>query len=1160
MYFLTDEQYTFIKRYVWASVPLVGVSMDVAEARDIVADRIAAARTATQNGDDHLADAQKDALREAIDAQAARGVNAVADKDDILAELERVLGLRQLFDAAIPDLRNRLAAARAPLADALTVETDALTRFAGSAEEAIDRIADQRSMVAADAEVQAVENMRAAFIPEIARRAAALVEVGADVLNAAAGKIGVEQLTDLLAVAHPPVLGLLDESAVSLDELSSVLHGSLGGDVGLLADLLENGCGRDPGKLTDIATAFPNGSDEQKNLAALMKTGGFTDNPKALGAVFAIGCNGAPDQLKTFVAAYAGDEPEQKREQKRLAALLDDGGLGGAPEALGHVVATGGAAAVKDLGAAFNTGPDLAKLKALVEEGGMGGASARSPDALAMMLENGVADAAALKVLHGDFGANGMDDLRAMVAALDLRPPGTRDPGTQFAHVATKVGSPPANMKTDFYDVVDQSARGAACRTLIQEGMRQGDILAMLDATADANDAETKGVRDATMGGALALEALDGVPGVDAAKVQLLKDAIAAAGRSAPVARDMVALTGDVDAARVAAEAALREGRDDPAYQLAATQAKTEATQAKDAATLAANALTAANPKTKILIEAAEDAATEAVAKAKACADDTERAAALVAAKACLDAVKAAMSAVTDDAMTDATAHAATEAKAGGGDAQAGCGASAPLRRLTHQARADWQDAVDQGVGDPAEALALAAYQAALVNEQAADGARDTAMGRMDEAADNAAQLRLTAQALADPAILAAQGEAQRLAKLAEAPGATDADRQAAREAEGAAAKLLADKAITEADTAGTGLAGPGAAPGTIKAIARSTGDALYVGANKLKAAMSSALACREARLDAMRSQINLAAKARALADKPDSTQGESDAADDAEAKVVTLKGELDTAQTALDGLVAHAKSLDKKVNKNVKVQIRHHAQCVSDGDAAGVIDAQKDEMEAAQAAAAICAAVVKRSYSASFPAMSRDDLIATASTMNKSNAGHLSETDHLAGALEADTLHFCGRHTREYFGFEGRDFYDDKWLLDEAIRLATEGDTNFTWPLNQMKTTSLWPVGFTEADVTACLQLAVAAVNADPLVTPHGDVRTYLDTLPTQNKRFTNVGIVYNTENYTVNIALKSKGAPGDDPNVEIGQFVPTSTPSVPFFDMHAIKAAMKY
>lgn len=1156
MYFLTDEQYTFIKHHIWAAVPLVGVSVEVSEARDTVADRIAATRTASQNGDGHLSDRQKDALGQAIDAQAARGVNSVEDRDEILLELQRVLVLRQLFDAAIPDLRDRLTAARAPLADALALETDTLARFGGLAEGTIDEIADQAGVVAADAEVQALENMRGAFAGEIARRAGALAELGADALNAAAGKLGLEQLTDLVAMAHPPVAGVLDDSAVSLDELASVLHGSLGGDVALLADLLENGCGRDPGKLKDIATAFPNGSDDQKNLAALMKTGGFADNPRALGAVFAIGCNGAPDQLKAFAAAFAGDEPEQKR----LAALIDDGGLGGAPEALGHVIASGGAAAVKDLGAAFNSGPDLVKLKSLVEEGGMGGASARSPDALAKMLENGVADAAALKVLHDDFGANGMDDLRAMVAALDLRPPGTRDPGTQFAHVAAKVGSPPANMKTEFYDVIDKSARGAACRTLIQDSLRHGDIQTMLDATAGANDAETKGVRDAAMGGALALSALDGVPGVDAGQVQLLKDAIAAAGRSATVARDMVALTGDVDAARGAAEATLREGRDDAAYLVAAGQAKDEATAAKAAATLAANALTAANPKTKDLIEAAEDAATEALAKAKACPDDAERAATVLAAKACLDAVKAAMSAVSNATVAAAGALAATEAKAGGGDAQAGCGASAPLRRLTHDAKATYQDAVANGLGNPAEANALAAWQAAQANEAAADAARDAGLGRMDEAADNAAQLRLTAEALAHADVLAAQGEAQRLAKLAQAPGASDADRQAAREAEGAAAKLLADKAIASAGTAVTGLESPGAAPATIKTIARSSGDALYDAAIKLKAAMSSALACREARLDALRAQMTLAARARALADKPDASQAESDAADAAEAKVVTLKADLDAAQVALDGLVTHARDLDKKVNKNLKVQIRHHAKCQADGDAPGVISAQKDEMEAAQAAAAICAAVAKRSHSASFPAMSRDDLIATASTMNKSNAGHLSATDHLPGKLEADTLHFCGRHTREFFGFEGRDFFDDKWLLDEAIKRATEGDTNFNFPINQMKTTSLWPVGFGAAEVTACLQLAVAAVNARPEVLAEGDLRTYLDNVAAGNERFSGVPIVYNGDNYTVNIAFRSKGAAGGDPNVEIGQFVPTSTPSVPFFDMHAIKAAMKY
>ena len=1153
------ERLIFVKRYVLSSLPLVGTSMEIYEAGDKVVQALRETKTQCEANNDHLSEKQKTTLSNLIATQAAISISTVEIGSEVIETLKKIVALRTFLDGSVRPLTARLTAARVPVADAFPSEDALILELAVAAETSIANCVSVPTHRSAESDVKLLEKQRASIHEDVMRRASALAEMGAAALGQAAKKLGAARLTDLVAHAHPPVAALLDESTVSLDDLSSVLDGALGGNVAMLSDLLENGCNRDPAKIKDIATAFPPGSPEQTNLADMIAAGGFADHPAALGPVFAIGCHGDPTELKTLANAFK-DGPDQQK----LKSLLDKAGLGAAPEALGHVIAHGGATQVLALGTEFSSDDDLMSLNDMITNGGLGGATARSPDALAMMLQYGVSGPDKLKSLHDDFGSDGMDDMRAMIAALDLRPPDDRNPGAQFAHVAAKVGAPPANLKTDFFDVLDKSARGSAARSLVKGGAQNADIDAMLQATSKAADPATTAARDVAFGGAIALAALQGIAGIDPATQHMLENSVAALGKAAVSAQTMSELATDPTAAQNA-QSKLRESLSDPtdiaAYGQAEKQAKTEAEAAKVGAEKAAHDLNQADPKTKLLIDTAEHAAAEAVAKATVCPDDKTRADTLIAAKTCLDAINVAVAAVTSAAMAEAKTHAKTASLAASSTAQPTCVNSADLYDDLKEAKKDLAAQVAAGVVSPALDPFTQAAQLAE-NKYANRASNRGAILALSDSADDSAQVALAAMIVNNPTLAAGQAEAARLAKLAAADTAADSGRLAVLIALGDATAALTTQAIADATTAVGALESPSAAPQTIRTVLRSDGAALYEAAISLKAAVSAALSCREARLEALRAQITIAKKASDLKDMPGATDPERQAAVHEGDEVTRLTEQLKDAQTALNGLVSRAKALDKRVNKNVKIHIKHFKDLGADGAVSqDDKDAQETQMKAAQQAAVICALIAKRSYSASYPPMSRDDLIATASTMEKADSTALSASEPIGGGTkaEADILHFCGRHTREYFGFEGRDFFDEDLLTDEAIARAVTGNTKFDFPLNQMKTTSLWPPGFSESDVKSCVELAIAALNAKPDVSAAGSLRAYLDTQG-GNKQFKGISINHNGDPFTVTIAVRSKGAATDDPNIEIGQFVPTSTPSVPFYDMHAIKAAMKF
>jgi hypothetical protein len=133
-----------------------------------------------------------------------------------------------------------------------------------------------------------------------------------------------------------------------------------------------------------LCDAFKDEKD-QKRLAGLLQKGGLSNHPAVFGQLLKAGCAGdleEPDeltmehraaQMQRLAAAY-----NQAADQKNLKGLLDKGGLGAphGPAMLAHVLRTGcdgDPAKLKQLGASFAKDEDLAKLNALVMQGGLGG-------------------------------------------------------------------------------------------------------------------------------------------------------------------------------------------------------------------------------------------------------------------------------------------------------------------------------------------------------------------------------------------------------------------------------------------------------------------------------------------------------------------------------------------------------------------------------------------------------------------------------------------------------------------------------------------------------------------------------------------------------------------------------------------------------------------
>ncbi|MGE0860500.1 MAG: hypothetical protein AB7P42_15430 [Gammaproteobacteria bacterium] len=210
-----------------------------------------------------------------------------------------------------------------------------------------------------------------------------------------------------------------DKPAPDLANLSTLLDaGGLGAQPEVLGHLLKTGC---PGRPADGPWPFQALLAEfgaaPASMKALLDTGGLAKTggakpvkPECLAHLLATGCDGNPKTLKTL-AGNATALP-------KLKGLLCDGGLGDAPDSLGHLYKLGCGqdpaklVALHD-GFAGATAPKVGRLKSLLVDGGLN----QKPKMLGDVLATGCGgDASKLVTMTVAFGGH-MGELKEAVTA-----------------------------------------------------------------------------------------------------------------------------------------------------------------------------------------------------------------------------------------------------------------------------------------------------------------------------------------------------------------------------------------------------------------------------------------------------------------------------------------------------------------------------------------------------------------------------------------------------------------------------------------------------------------------------------------------------------------------------------------------------------------------
>lgn len=198
-------------------------------------------------------------------------------------------------------------------------------------------------------------------------------------------------------------------------KLGAFVDGALAGKASVFAVLAEQGCGRDPKKLAELAEAVAADPAPFKNL---LSEGGMAAQPEALAAILETGCGGDVTKFKELMAKFPDTEA-----RTNLANALGSGGLGHAPHALAALVAADGGTFLKRLTADITDPDDLEKLNAAMTQGGLGGQQGDRHGMLADVLTDGLdGDPQKLVRLCDAFGGNdpqGMAQLNRMLAGFD---------------------------------------------------------------------------------------------------------------------------------------------------------------------------------------------------------------------------------------------------------------------------------------------------------------------------------------------------------------------------------------------------------------------------------------------------------------------------------------------------------------------------------------------------------------------------------------------------------------------------------------------------------------------------------------------------------------------------------------------------------------------
>ncbi len=1060
--------------------------------------------------------------------------------------------------------------------------------------------------------LQAAGPGAAALLDETRLAPEALADVYTNTLGGNAGALAAlfeigcnrdpARLADL-AAAFPDTTIAEDADFNPQENLRTLLAtGGLGDHPEALGHLLATGCGGNPAVLAEFCKAF-RADEDRAHLSGLLGAGGLGAAGAALGHV-AAGAEGAKMVLE-LGAAF--DTPEKLA---KLDDLVTRGGLGGArgrgPEVLASVLADGveKPADLADLHDAF--GKDgMGDLRAMLAGLGSSPPGSEAGKRLAFVADRVTPPPEALKTVYFDTLDQGsqMHGADRAVAGVARAP--------QVAAVLDVVGKDASeNAKKGVAATWGAASALAALKDLEP---RDADAIDLLEAGLNAASTATVAAAGAD---ALADDDQAGAAAEGAAR------RAATEGDAEPEPEQV---TAQIEAAHAAAERA----RD--AAQTAAQELQAAAPATADLLDRAARAAADAVAKAA---GAVDDALRgETLAAARSCLDEIAAVTNALAAAASADAeiksratalqVSAAgRAAISDSAekLGDKVAAAESAAKAPAmvaaaqqridnanrtiADGPANIAAAEqdlrdaqrqrprldanalkPFRRAVSKAKKKVKDARDEKLPRAQQALhdaqqeklARDAAQATadLAYDQTVIDARNTAMKAQAEAVAAMAQAGIAKLIQDDPAILAAQAEAARLTALADRPEAGPADFLAAATAERDAAALLARAAADTAKAANDRLVIPDNDPTVILTQDLSSPDELIKAAIAIKTAMSCALLNQEKAVEAVRVQQGILAQAVAIAGRDGHTRDEDDRAEAAQKTLEDLQAEAEAAMELVRDQGAVAGNISLSMAANVKMRNKKIAQMpTNDAVETAARDAEQRAADALSDAAAMLVTVIGRCQSFGYPALGRDTLLATSATMEKADMSGLSDAEAMGDAT-VDMLHFCGRHTPKYFGFEGRDLADEDLVMEAAILAAQHEGRGGLSPgirgtmetARQMKTTSMWPPDFDAADVRACLGLAIAEVErimaADATVglPPFSTLRAYLDLDDADKAHkgtsFQDVAITYNGADYEVAIGF-SPGARDTD-EYSVGQFYPSSTPSVPFADMHAMKKALK-
>ncbi len=199
--------------------------------------------------------------------------------------------------------------------------------------------------------------------------------------------------------------------------------------------------------LKNLATTFAEEKD-QKALAQMLGEGGLDSNPTLLATLLQQGCDGDPANLKKITDAFPAEGTTAATDRAKFKAIVTTGGLADNPLVFSHLLKTGcGGDGAKLKQFALTLGDDAnkaRKLKSLLTTGGMGGGTGESKATLGQVLRDGFTDPndgafrpEKLLALHDTFAAPppGLAQMKNIFDGFNSGSAPKKEAGKKFANV-----------------------------------------------------------------------------------------------------------------------------------------------------------------------------------------------------------------------------------------------------------------------------------------------------------------------------------------------------------------------------------------------------------------------------------------------------------------------------------------------------------------------------------------------------------------------------------------------------------------------------------------------------------------------------------------------------------------------------------------------------